>query len=829
MHFKYGCPLELHATAITHDNNYLITAGPAQRLFVWQIQDGELVHVFNKDTDGLGNEAKLTSLSISQDGRSLLTTGHGEDNYGVIIWSLETLEPIVQFSDVFARFDYRWVLLRNNRQILSYSEGEKSRLFTIQDDNEVTVKDIGNSKITFASQLSQHDDTFMEVHRNKKRPYALERVKFATEEPTEEPTDDALLPEAIWSTTIGSCTEVITLSNTGKLYAVPWTTEYNLDQFNFRHEAVFAKNRLVRVFDAQTGKQLESLKLPPDLIGGRTQSDYTIQDTVCDHAGGRLFLLFQYSNVISDDQLLVCYDIVAQKVLWDRKVQISRTLLTSGNWRNYLLQKLIMIAPDDKSLITIANCGFQVWDTKTGNELSDHSQQEINDDFNPELIASLEDQEFTFDFSSVQAPSQNAVLEDEPTADSDIDQSPGDPKLQSKDKTHVRKLLKAGDLAAIAEVCEFLSNAEATESEWLSLLSKTRLKTLLRTRNPEIWNLLAGVSRERPLLNQLLLDLAEDELNLTTSDLKKLEALDSLLTTLVENANDEVFEWLAQTRCHLYLDSETISEPAASRLARFHGPIFLPKLVSLSDAPGHVELAKKLGDQATYLQFDSLTTLGDMAAQALGNLGGDLSLGELEELSDSAAEGLSGHQGELTLLSLTKLSDPAAKSLVSHPGALVICIDNLTDTAGAILREHPSFADKSTITKEIAEQFLADNESVHLPGYTKVADDAAEVLNQHTGTLSLDGLRSLSATTAAQLAKHVGTLSMTDLEDLSTEAAEKLIAHKGCIFLTGLIDISDETAECLAKRATKFSEYELTLDDMPYSAAAILRDAGHGV
>jgi len=47
--------------------------------------------------------------------------------------------------------------------------------------------------------------------------------------------------------------------------------------------------------------------------------------------------------------------------------------------------------------------------------------------------------------------------------------------------------------------------------------------------------------------------------------------------------------------------------------------------------------------------------------------------------------------------------------------------------------------------------------------------------------------------------------------------------------MAGLIDLSDESAESLAKRAAKFSEYEITLDDMPHSAAAILRDAGHGV
>ena len=811
--------------AITHDSNYLITAGAAQQLFVWRLTDGELVHIFNENTDGLNDEAKLTSLSISQDGRCLLTIGHGEDNRGVILWNLETLEPVVKFSDVFARYDYRWFLLRNNRQILCYSHGEQSRLFTIQSDNEVTVRDIGDGKITFASQLSKHDDIFMQVRRDKRRPFAVERATFANRNPS----DDTVLPETIWSATLGSCTEFITLSSAGKLYAVPWTNEYKLDPFEFRSDAQSARQRLIRVFDTQTGRQLEPLKLRRDLIGGRLQSKYIILDAACNHAGNKLFLLFDYSNVISQEQMLVCCDLVSQKVLWDRTVSICGNLKSSGNWRNYLHQKLVMISPDDKSIVTIANSGFQVWDAENGDELSANDQKGDVEETNPDLIASFTDQGFSFDFSTAESHSQQASPANETNADTKADESLSEPKLESKDKTHVRKLLKAGDLPAIAEVCKFLSDADAPESEWMSLLSKTRLKNLLQSGDPEIWNLLAGVSRERPILDRLLVELAENQLNLTTTNPGKIEAVDSLLTSLVEHANDEVFEWLNQTRCHLYLTTETISETAASRLARFDGPVFLPKLVSLTDAPGHVELAKKLGDQVTDLSFDSLTGLGGKAAQALGNLGGDLTLSELVELSDAAAQGLSCHQGELKLLSLSKLSDAAAKSLVSHPGALVICFDDLTETAAEILREHPSFADKTTITKEIAAQFLEDNESVYLPDYTKIAGDAAELLTQHTGTLSLDGLRSLSATAAAQLAKHVGTLSMGDLEDLSSEAAENLIDHKGCIFMTGLIDLTDEAAESLAKRAAKFSEYEITLDDMPHSAAAILRDAGHGV
>ena len=57
------------------------------------------------------------------------------------------------------------------------------------------------------------------------------------------------------------------------------------------------------------------------------------------------------------------------------------------------------------------------------------------------------------------------------------------------------------------------------------------------------------------------------------------------------------------------------------------------------------------------------------------------------------------------------------------------------------------------LTKEIAEQFLADDESVDLSEFTEVDDDAAESLSKHEGSLSMD-LEKLPESAAEILRQH---------------------------------------------------------------------------
>ena len=64
------------------------------------------------------------------------------------------------------------------------------------------------------------------------------------------------------------------------------------------------------------------------------------------------------------------------------------------------------------------------------------------------------------------------------------------------------------------------------------------------------------------------------------------------------------------------------------------------------------------------------------------------------------------------------------------------------------------------MTKEIAEQFVADEDSVDLIKFAAIADIAAESLSKHDGMLELGGLTILSVdnlpASAAQILRDAG-------------------------------------------------------------------------
>ena len=158
----------------------------------------------------------------------------------------------------------------------------------------------------------------------------------------------------------------------------------------------------------------------------------------------------------------------------------------------------------------------------------------------------------------------------------------------------------------------------------------------------------------------------------------------------------------------------------------------------------------------------------------------------LPTLSDVAAEVLSKQGGELNLNGLASLSDAVAERLGKHKGSL------------------------------------------RLYGLTELSDAAAESLSKHRSTLWLNGLTSLSDTAAESLSKHKGSLHLGRLKSLSDAAAESLSKHEGGLELHGLTELSGAAAESLSKRENKFKSWQINLDNLPESAAKILRDAGHG-
>ena len=79
-------------------------------------------------------------------------------------------------------------------------------------------------------------------------------------------------------------------------------------------------------------------------------------------------------------------------------------------------------------------------------------------------------------------------------------------------------------------------------------------------------------------------------------------------------------------------------------------------------------------------------------------------------------------------------------------------------------------SNEKILTKEIAEQFLENVNSVELSEFTAIEDEAAESLSKHEGDLFLDGLTSLSDAAAESLSKHEGRLRLS-LEKFPESAA----------------------------------------------------------
>ena len=88
--------------------------------------------------------------------------------------------------------------------------------------------------------------------------------------------------------------------------------------------------------------------------------------------------------------------------------------------------------------------------------------------------------------------------------------------------------------------------------------------------------------------------------------------------------------------------------------------------------------------------------------------------------------------------------------------------------------------DKKVLTKEIAEKFLADEDSVDLTKFTTIEDEAAKSLGKHQGDLPLDGIKELSDEAAKGLAALKDQeLQIEGVTRLSDKAAKTLTTLDG--------------------------------------------------
>lgn len=111
-------------------------------------------------------------------------------------------------------------------------------------------------------------------------------------------------------------------------------------------------------------------------------------------------------------------------------------------------------------------------------------------------------------------------------------------------------------------------------------------------------------------------------------------------------------------------------------------------------------------------------------------------------------------------------------------------------------------SEEKVLTKEIAEQFLVDEESVDLTEFTAIEDVAAGLLGTYPNTdgcIFLLRVNNLSVNAAKGLAKYGGTLDLT-IDNFSDEVIAELVKAPatGFLFLNSACPLRRETAQILA-------------------------------
>lgn len=105
---------------------------------------------------------------------------------------------------------------------------------------------------------------------------------------------------------------------------------------------------------------------------------------------------------------------------------------------------------------------------------------------------------------------------------------------------------------------------------------------------------------------------------------------------------------------------------------------------------------------------------------------------------------------------------------------------------------------EAILTRKIAEQFLAESNSVNLSDFSSMEDAAAHVLAE-IGPTALNGLTSLSPTVAEILARSGGLIELSGLTNLSDATAHAFAGKSGWLRLNGLTSLSDAAAPSLAQ------------------------------
>jgi hypothetical protein len=316
------------------------------------------------------------------------------------------------------------------------------------------------------------------------------------------------------------------------------------------------------------------------------------------------------------------------------------------------------------------------------------------------------------------------------------------------------------------------------------------------------------------------------------------------------NLSDTAANTLSQHKGHLNLTIKNMSDGAAEALSRFQGrSLCLPE----ADDGGIIDIshsaASKLLDVKCWgLSLDSTATTGapdrkDFTMEWLSqhdreevpslviclaqlfHIGADCNFEHDPEwyysmdaegaalLIDPAPRYKGYEHGGIGLPNIPWLADEIFPILVSHvgwDGFFELGLTSLTDIAAESLSNlsvYPTRGEDLTLCLANLRQI---NEAQ--------ADSLSRLGLNHDWfpDLKLNGLQTLSAEAARCLSRLKGG---------NVGAGPEVKEFMGSLALEGLTDISDEVAEELLSYR---GELLITLDNLPESAAKILRDAGHG-
>lgn len=261
--------------------------------------------------------------------------------------------------------------------------------------------------------------------------------------------------------------------------------------------------------------------------------------------------------------------------------------------------------------------------------------------------------------------------------------------LTSKQQATVKKMADSIDADNLKTAVELLNSSQADEADWLKIFGKSRVKKLLATWNPQIWNLLASPGGQMSVYWDLLAEEAQQRLNSNSSDPSAHWKISWFIKDYLATASESGLVLLGGARDNIKVSLENADDSSIERALKLSCMIkgSFPKF---SDTDLHRRLAKKC-IQGANRWTENGKEIPDTIVEILCDIDGDLYLDELVELSTAAAISLSRHKGQLYLPCVETLSVETAEALSRRKeGLLKIGCRYLSDTATQILAKSES-------------------------------------------------------------------------------------------------------------------------------------------